>query len=92
MNIKVKFFQTFKELFVGEEKEIGLESGANIQGLLNFLCDSRQRRQKIFGNSGKLRPYVKVLKNGRDIDFLDGVHTELKEGDVVAMFPPVGGG
>ena len=91
MKVKVKFFATFRELF-GGEKEIELESGSNIQELLNLLCDSRQRRQKLFDRSGKLRPYIKILKNGRSIQFLGGIHTELADGDVVAIFPPVGGG
>ena len=92
MKVKMKFFATFRELFGSVEKEIELESRSDIQELLNLLCDSRQCRQKIFDYSGKLRPYIKILKNGRHIQFLDGIYTELKEGDVVTMFPPVGGG
>jgi len=92
MKIKVKFFATFRELFDGEVKEIGLDNGSSIQDLVNLLCDSRQRRQKIFDHSGGLRPYIKILKNGRHIEFLNGIRTELGDGDVVAMFPPVGGG
>jgi len=92
MKIKVKFFATFRELFGAEVKEIELGNGSNIQGLLELLCDSRQRCQKILDHSDKLKPYIKILKNGRHIEFLNGIYTELEGGDVVAMFPPVGGG
>ena len=88
----MKFFTTFRQLFGGQEKEVELESGANIQDLLNLLCDSRQCHQKIFDHSGELRPYIKILKEGRFIEFLNGLQTKLADGDVVAMFPPVGGG
>jgi len=92
MRIKVKFFATFRDLFGGEEEEIELESGASVQDLLNVLCDSDRCRQEIFDESGELRRHVKMLKKGRHIQFLDGVHTELEDGDVITMFPPVGGG
>ncbi|MDH5419483.1 MAG: MoaD/ThiS family protein, partial [Candidatus Bathyarchaeota archaeon] len=33
-----------------------------------------------------------ILINGRGIKALQGFETKLKEGDTVAIFPPVGGG
>ncbi|GAI13636.1 unnamed protein product [marine sediment metagenome] len=88
MKIKVKFFATFREVFSGEVKEIELDNRSNVQDLLNLLCDSPQRSQEIFDDSGNIKRYVRVLKNGRRVQFLDGLRTELGEGDVVAMFPP----
>jgi len=42
--------------------------------------------------SKKLRETVNVLVNGRGINLLSGLDTKLKDGDVVAIFPPVSGG
>jgi molybdopterin synthase sulfur carrier subunit len=92
MKIRVRFFATFKDLFSGEGKEIELESGSNIQDLLNLLCDTGQRREALFDNSGKLRPYIQVLKNRKPIQSLGGIRVELKEGDLVGILPPVFGG
>jgi len=92
MKIRVKFFATFRELFGGEEKEIELENGSNIQDLLNRLCDLSRCHQKIFDDSGKLRPDVKILKKRRHVQFLDGLDTQLEEGDVLIMFPVASGG
>ena len=92
MKIQVKFFATFKELFEAGVSEIELESGSNIQALLDILCDSPPRRRALFDGSGKLKPYVKILKKGRHIEFLNGLSAPLEEGDVISIFPPVGGG
>jgi MoaD family protein len=92
MKIKVKLFAGFIELFGGREKEVELEGKADIEDLLNLLCDSPKRRQKIFDDSGIVRAYIQILKNRRPIQSLDGVHTELGEGDVVGILPPMFGG
>ena len=40
----------------------------------------------------ELRGSYKVLVNGRDISFVQGLSSPLKDGDTVAFVPPVGGG
>lgn len=92
MKVKVIFFAPFRELFNTSESEVELRGAPNVQELLDILCDSDERREKIFDDSGKLRPYLTILINGQFIRTLNGVQTELKEGDEVAIFPPVAGG
>jgi molybdopterin synthase sulfur carrier subunit len=33
-----------------------------------------------------------ILKNGRNIHFLSGLDTQLDDGNLIALFPPVAGG
>jgi molybdopterin synthase sulfur carrier subunit len=40
----------------------------------------------------RLRPYILVLINGRNILFLNGFNTSLHDGDVIAISPPIAGG
>ena len=40
----------------------------------------------------KLRPYILVLVNGRNILFLKGFITPLNDNDVIAISPPIAGG
>ncbi|MHA1358344.1 MAG: MoaD family protein [Candidatus Helarchaeota archaeon] len=40
----------------------------------------------------ELQHYILILVNGRNIRFLDGRNTSLKDGDVVAISPPIAGG
>lgn len=46
-------------------------------------------KTQIFKEDGDILPHVRVLLNGIAISDLD---TELKIGDELAVFPPVGGG
>jgi len=90
--IKVKFFASMGEVFQEKEREIELERASNIRDLLDLLCNTYERRQRIFDQSGEIRADVVVLRNGRHIYFLDGIRTELKDGDTIAIFPPIYGG
>ena len=92
MKVKVKFFAPFRELFGAKESEIELKGAPDVQELLNLLCDSDERRDKIFDQFGELSSYVMILKNRQPIQILDGVRTKLEEGDEIAIFPPVSGG
>ena len=48
--------------------------------------------REICDSGGAVRPLVKVLVNGRHIQFLDGFMTPLGPEDVVSLFPPIAGG
>lgn len=62
-------------------------------GLLALLCSAHAGLQEaLFEPSGMLRDYVNVLKNGRNIAFLEGLSTVLADSDVIALFPPAAGG
>jgi len=40
----------------------------------------------------ELEKGVIILVNGKNIEHLEKLDTKLKDGDVVSIFPPVGGG
>jgi len=92
MKTKVKFFAILREVFGAGEKEVDLKNGSDILDLLNIICASPQSREKIFGNSSEPKASMQILKNGKSIRSLDGIHTKLEEGDLIAIFPPVFGG
>ena len=89
--INVQFFATFRDIFGTNAMEVTVKPGTSIGELLGLIFNTEERRKKIFAN-GKIKPYVIILKNGRHIQHLDGVETELKEGDKVSIFPPIIGG
>lgn len=95
MKIKVRYFTTLRELAKTSEEEIEMKEGSIFIDLikkialkygeeaLNYLFDKK---------SGVIDPSIQFLINGISIHNLQGPRTELKEGNTVAIIPPIGGG
>jgi molybdopterin synthase sulfur carrier subunit len=90
--VKVQLFANIVDVFEVKEKEFELEEAPNIGRLLESLCSTREQHRAIFDSPGKVRSDLKILKNGRQIQFLDGLQTKLAGGDIVSVLPPVYGG
>lgn len=69
-------------------------SGSILEEVINALSAKygEQFDDRIYDQKGKLRRFVNVYVNGRDIRFLDHLNTQLNEGDKVSVVPAVGGG
>ena len=91
MRIKLKFFSFFRELFQAGEKDVEMEGESDVRDLLELLCDSSKKRESVF-EGRELKPYLAILKNGKHIHGLKGLETKLEDGDLIAIFPPAGGG
>jgi len=48
--------------------------------------------QYVFDEKGNVRSHLLFLVNGRSIALLKGLNTKLRDGDEIAILPPVGGG
>ncbi|MFW9902929.1 MAG: ubiquitin-like small modifier protein 1 [Candidatus Thorarchaeota archaeon] len=93
IKVTVRFFATFKQITNQRDIEFSIEEGATIQQLLNVVFNQFQTlRNKIFDENNELRPWIHILKNGRNIKFLNGIETKTTNGDIIALFPPVAGG
>lgn len=76
-----------------KESQTTIEPGTTTGELLKTLVAAYPGLNKeLFDETGELKKYVNILKNGRNIHFLDGLGTVLEEDDLIAIFPPSGGG
>ena len=92
MELELRFFATFREAVGGKTVHREVDDDATIGDLLRAL---EADYDGLAGNlivDGELAPQINVLKNGREVLHLEGLNTELVDGDRVSVFPPVAGG
>ena len=93
MRVKVLYYATFRQITGIKEEDVEMKDGSKIRDLLFFLFQKygEDFKSNVMENE-KIRSAVKILLNGRDIDFIKGLDTELKPGDSVYFFPSIAGG
>ena len=97
MQVKVRFFTSLREI-VGKREET-LSFSENNKTTLNIVL---KRLKEKYGTqfveyvydskTAQPKGFLQFLVNGNSTATLNGLETELKDGDVVVILPPVGGG
>lgn len=80
-------------VYLGGEREMYLEA-SSVREIFKVLKErfGDALKQRLFDESGELRPYIAIYVNGKNINSLDGLDTKLKDGDEVLILPTIGGG
>ena len=82
---------TILRTYTGGEKVVTAE-GASLQELIaNLDTTYAGIGERLIDESG-LRRFVNVYLNDEDVRFLEGLSTELSDGDSVTILPAVAGG
>ena len=91
--ITVNFFTTLR-IFLNTSQAIIQTTEMSVKELLRKSEELVSKRflHKLLNQDGQILPGVMILVNGRNVLHLEGVNTIVKGGDVVAIFPPGGGG
>ena len=66
--------------------------GATVGEVLDSLYARYEELRSRIAEDGGLRRFVNVYVGGEDIRFLDGLQTEVRDGDEVTILPAVAGG
>ncbi len=97
MRISVLFFTILRES-TGKKDEL-LEftesDKITVDSTLKFLANKygKSFAEYVFDpQKGEVRGFLQFFINGQSITALDGLKTELHDGDILAIVPPVGGG
>ncbi len=91
MSIKVRIPTPLQKL-TNNQSEVECE-GKNIRELIKNLDKKYPGiKERICDENGNIRRFINFFVNDKDIRFLQGDETELKDGDVVSIIPAIAGG
>ena len=97
MQVSVRFFTSLRETVGKKEETLKFPEGSKVTvGIV--LKTLAQRYGKRFveyvydEKTGEVKGFLQFLVNGKSATALNGLQTELEDGDVLAILPPVGGG
>jgi len=90
--MQVKVFANLREICGGVSVEVKPD-GERVIDILDKMVEMfPDIEEEIFTDEKKLKPFVHVYINGKNIIHLDDLETKVKEQDQFALFPPVAGG
>ncbi|MFO8191580.1 MAG: MoaD/ThiS family protein [Bacillota bacterium] len=99
VKVKVKAVASICDLVAGgADQEIRMPAGSTLADLLQkLIADSGEKfRRRIFledsQESDVVRKDIRLLINGRDYIFVEGLDSLLEDGDRVSIMPLMGGG
>jgi molybdopterin synthase sulfur carrier subunit len=93
VRVEVRFLATFRKITGESSIKLLCAPGQTVGILMQKLIGIYGKRFEQAAMEGaNLNPVLKIVINGRDIDFLNGLDTELKDEDVIVIIPPVAGG
>ena len=92
VKVKVRAFAFIREKLGWREKDL-IFNGKTIEDLLkNLKTMNGETLFDLMVEKGEIKPNFLVLLNGKEISYLKGLKTKLRDEDTVFIFPPAGGG
>ncbi len=96
MRVAFKFFTTLTGILGEREEEIDFPRTVTVEEALRSISPKHGHRFRDYiqdeKGKGGLSIGAAILVNGKSITTLHGFKTKLREGDVVSIIPPTGGG
>ena len=97
MQVSVRFFTSLREIADKKEEKLKFPEGekVTVDAVLKTLAQRYGKRfvEYVYDEkTGDVKGFLQFLINGKSALTLNGLQTELEEGAVLAILPPVGGG
>ena len=97
VQVKVRFFTSLREIVDKREETLSFakDERVSVDLVLKTLAEKYGKpfTEYVYdGSTMHPKGFLQFLVNGNSTSTLNGLETVLKEGDVLAILPPVGGG
>jgi len=95
IKIKVYTIMELKKILGQREFELSVAEGSTVKDLLSLMINKwgDQLSTHLYKpGTDSVLPHIRLMVNGRAIEFLKGVETVLQDGDEFLMLPLVTGG
>lgn len=77
---------------VGGEKELTAQGSSVGEILRDLAARHPQTESQLFASDGELNRYVNVYLNDEDVRVLEGLQTNVSDGDTLVILPAMAGG
>lgn len=93
MDLELRFFATFRAVVGQKVVERSFPDGSTVRDVLAaYESEYADLEGRMLDDDGEIRPQLSILKNGREVEHLEGADTLMEDGDTLSVFPPVAGG
>jgi molybdopterin synthase sulfur carrier subunit len=97
LHVSVRFFTSLREILDKKEETLNFPEAekVTVDTVLRKLRQGYGERfvEYVYNReTGEVKGFLQFLVNGKSATTLNGLETELEDGDVLAILPPVGGG
>ncbi|MFH1488965.1 MAG: MoaD/ThiS family protein [Pseudomonadota bacterium] len=93
--VKVHTILGLKQIIGKREVDIEIPEASTVEALLSGMVRTwgEELGSYLFvTGSNRIHSHIRLMVNGQDIGFLNGLETVLKDGDEILILPPVAGG
>lgn len=97
MQVSVRFFTSLREIVDKKEETLEFSEGEKVTVEVALKTLAQRYGNRFVGyvydaKTGEVGGFLQFLVNGKSASTMNGLQTELADGDVLAILPPVGGG
>ena len=93
MKVEVKFLATIRAITGESSIELLCNHHDTAGTVMQMLVEKYNKKfEQVIMDKTNLKSSIKMIINGRDVEYLNGLDTKLKSEDVIVIIPPIAGG